>query len=355
MRKITLLFFMVTCGLSAQYTITPTQKPDIGDTYSYILLDTANVINGSSGVNQVWNYTNLILPTTPTVNSIYYSDAIAVTNYSWYPGAYMAIIGPDGGFTAFDADPNNYSLNWNKIMLGGGTSTKYADPLTRYHYPLTFGSTLSDSVKFGAFDETPLGYGYIGTHLCRGEHNYTCTGSGTLNLPGGVSMPNTLKLNMVYSKLFVDSYNGDSTGYEYTEYEEYFNASSKFPVLSYTKNEKHFTYPFTSTITHTYSKRIQLNNIAVTAVTEFTETFLDVTVYPNPASIFNVMINNHDLKGNIKFELHNTLGQVVILDSQKTQISDNHLQINLSGFEPGIYFLSLKNSTGTATKKILVE
>ena len=348
----TLLFFVVNCGLSAQYTITPSQKPAIGDTYNYIYLDTSNVINGSAGTNQVWNYANLMLPATPTVNSTFYSNATAVTNYSWYPGSYMAIIGP-GGFTTFDSDPNNYSLNWIKTTLGGSMSIKYPDPLTRYHYPISFGSVFSDSVKLGAYDETPSGSGFLGPYLCLGLHSYTCTGSGTLNLPGGVSMPNTLKLNMVYKKLIVDPVLGDSTGYEYTEYEEYFNAYSKFPILAYTKGEKHYSTVSPAPPSHVYYKTIQMNNVAVTSTKDLEKTSVNVAVFPNPAQNFNIEIQSENSTEKPVFLLKNALGQEI--EASINPISDLHFTLDMKNNIPGIYFLTMKTQNGQVTKKLLVE
>jgi hypothetical protein len=346
-----LILFLSFLKVNAQYTITPSQKPDIGDSYDYINIDTSNIINGTSGANQIWNYTNLILPTTPTVNSIYYSNATTIPNHTWYLGAYMALIGSDGGFTAFDSDPNNYSLNWIKIAVG--TSTKYADPITRYHYPISFGSVFNDSVKFGAYDETPSGYGYIGSYLSYGVHSYTCTGYGTLNLPNGVSLPNTIKLNMQYFKTYREQITPTVNGQDTTYYEEYFNSISKFPILAFYKNSGH-DISFGNTTTH-YSKDIKLNVVAITGLKNQELSASDISIFPNPSkNIFYIELRGQVLDENPIFTLQNSLGQILDIKSKET-ISNGHFKIDLENYHTGLYFLTIKTRKGVITKKILVE
>jgi len=352
MRKIfTVLFFVANYGLSAQYTITPLQKPDIGDAYSYISLDTINIINGSSGANQVWNYTNLVLPTAPTVNSILYSNATAVTNYSWYPGSYMAIIGSGGGFTAFDNDPNNYSLNWLKSMVGSATSTKYNDPLTKYHYPLSYGSIFSDSAKFGAYTEQPPSPGFVGSYLSYGVNSYTCTGYGTLNLPNGVSLPNTLKLNIQYIKTYLEETTNNITGQDTTYYEEYFNAISKFPVLAFLKSDGHNTIFNTTTTYH--SKDIKLNSVVVAGIKNYKLSASDISISPNPSCKFNIAISSESIPEKPTFSLQNALGQEI--ETIVNPISETYYTLDLKNNIPGIYFLTIKTQKGQVTKKLLVQ
>lgn len=349
-----LIFLFTYSSIIAQYTITPSQKPAIGDNYNYIYVDTTNFLLGSSGTNQIWNYTNLIIPATPTINTISYVDAAtSITNYTWYPGAYMAIVGPGGGFTAFDSDANNYSLNWTKTMLGGATSTKYADPLTKYHYPIAFGSMFSDSVKFGAYDEQPPNPSFVGPYLSYGVNSYTCTGYGTLNLPNGVSLPNTLKLNIQYFKTYLDPITSVVTGQDTAYYEEYFNTISRFPILAFYKADGHSAY-FSSTITHHF-RDIKLNSVVITGLKNDEFSVTDISVFPNPSNgAFNVELSGSAFNEKPVFTLQNALGQVIGFKYQATT-DVHHFMINLCDPQPGIYFLIIKTQKGQVTKKLLVE
>lgn len=350
----TFIIFLVSCySLAAQYTITPSQKPDIGDNYYYIEIDTINYFLGSSGANQIWNYTNLVIPSTPTISSISYVDASTLTNFIWYPGAYMAIVGSGGGFTSFDSDPNNYSLNWTKTMLGGATSTKYSDPLTKYHYPISFGSVFSDSVKYGAYYENPSSPFFVGLFKNFGSNSYSCSGYGTLNLPDGNSFSNTLKLNITYNKILIDEVTGDSTGYQNTEYEEYFSSISKFPILAYLKSDGYNTLPFNSIPTRYYTKSIRLNLLAITGLTDLEKWTVNVAIFPNPASTFNIKIDNESNIENPIFVLRNALGQEI--ETIINSISSTHYTLDMKKNIAGIYFLTIKTQKGQVTKKLLIE
>lgn len=349
----TLVILLISClSVTAQYTITPFQKPDIGDNYSYMEIDTTNYVLGLSGANQIWNYTNLVIPATPTISTISYTDASNLTNYSWYPSAYMAIVSPEGDFTTFDADSDDYSLNWIKTMVGGATSTKYSDPFTKYHYPISFGSMFIDSVKYGAYYENPPSPFFVGLFKNFGVNSYTCTGYGTLNLPSGITIPNTLKLNITYNKILVNENTGYSIGYQNTEYEEYFSAISKFPILAYLKSDGYNTLPFNSNPTHSYSKFVKLNTIALTGLKNLEKSFVDITIYPNPSSIFNIEIRTENTTEKPIFLLKSALGQQI--EACINPISDAYYTLDMTNNIPGIYFLTIKTQKGQSTKKLLV-
>jgi hypothetical protein len=348
-----LILFLSFLKVNAQYTITASQKPAIGDSYNYINLDTSNIINGTSGANQIWNFTNLILPITPTVNSIYYSDATAIPNYTWFPGAYMAIIDPDGTFTSYDSDPNNFSLNWIYYSFTQ-LSTKFQDSYTKYHYPISYGSIFSDSVKRRAYNQHPPNPAYIDNYPTVGINTYTCSGSGTLNLPNGISIPNTLKLNITYYKKIVDGMTNDSVGYQITEYEEYFNTMSKFPILAYYKTLGYTTYPFTSAPTLEYSKNISLNTIAVNSVIDLDKSAVTINIFPHPShNFFNLQFTSINNLETPVFEIQNYLGQ--IMEVKTTRIQSEFYHLDVSNYPSGMYLLITKLGKKQIIKKILVD
>lgn len=346
------ILLLINCfSIKAQYTITPLQKPDIGDSHNFIWLDTANIINGSSGANQIWNYTNLILPATPTINSTFYSDATTIPNYSLYPGAYMAIIAPGGSFTSYDSDPNNLNVNWIYRSMINYLCTKYIDPLTRYHYPISYNSVFHDSAKFLAYNQHPPSPGNIGIYPEYGVLSYTCNGYGTLDLPNGVSYPNTLKLNTLYAKTYFDEITLAPMGYDTTYIEEYFNSASKFPILSYSKTFG--IYIAGGSTTPNYSKSIQLNAHSITGINEYTNNSY-ISIFPNPAcNLINVNIHKQELSTSPSFIIRNSLGNS--FKTEAKQMNNQNYQIDLKDYAPGIYFLTVYSEKGQVTKKILVE
>ena len=80
----------------------------------------------------------------------------------------------------------------------------------------------------------------------------------------------------------------------------------------------------------------------------------NIMIVPNPSNgIFNI-ITTFNEKQNIKFEVMNTLGQV--LNSGEFQnVMSNYLTINLSNYQNGIYFLRITNGTETLVKRIVIN
>ena len=70
-------------------------------------------------------------------------------------------------------------------------------------------------------------------------------------------------------------------------------------------------------------------------------------IYPNPSQgSFTIQA-----QGEVKYELYNSLGQVVV----SGQFSDNSHQINGESLNPGIYFLHVSCESGSFVEKIVIE
>lgn len=75
-------------------------------------------------------------------------------------------------------------------------------------------------------------------------------------------------------------------------------------------------------------------------------------VYPNPAKeLFNLSLTEGSQE--YKFTLTNVLGSVICMDEVK--VSTNVYQLNLANLKAGIYFITVENKTGKATRKIILE
>ena len=79
-----------------------------------------------------------------------------------------------------------------------------------------------------------------------------------------------------------------------------------------------------------------------------TLTDLGVSIYPNPVAEFiNIELSNNQPT---KVSLVNILGSQLIHKSITTSE-----KLDVSNFSKGIYFLSIENSTGKATQKIIIK
>ena len=74
------------------------------------------------------------------------------------------------------------------------------------------------------------------------------------------------------------------------------------------------------------------------------------SIYPNPAADF-VRINPTDTAINSTVEISNAIGQVVITE----RLTNSTLFIPLTGFDKGMYFVSVQNENGKAISKLIVE
>ena len=74
-----------------------------------------------------------------------------------------------------------------------------------------------------------------------------------------------------------------------------------------------------------------------------------VTIYPNPATGFVNMVFNTEIKS---VTMMNIVGQVVYVNNKVN--SNEVLRVNVSSFEPGIYFIQAQTGNGMITKKLTV-
>ncbi len=105
---------------------------------------------------------------------------------------------------------------------------------------------------------------------------------------------------------------------------------------------------FTATANGNYAMIITVNGCsdtsscyAVTSVGLSRISQQSITAYPNPT---NGIINlEMDYISNTQMVVYNVIGEVVL----EGRISTNHTEINLSGFESGIYYIALKSDAGS--------
>ncbi len=83
-------------------------------------------------------------------------------------------------------------------------------------------------------------------------------------------------------------------------------------------------------------------------VSEINETS-SFNVYPNPASDFVKVSTDNRQQTTVR--VYNTIGMLV----EEIEINSNETEINVSDYNPGIYFISIQTENGNVTKKIVVE
>ena len=94
--------------------------------------------------------------------------------------------------------------------------------------------------------------------------------------------------------------------------------------------------------------------VDTTTVREYAENEVDmISVYPNPAKdIVKLSAANHHLSA---VRIYNCLGMMVEEMNVRTQNASDEIEINVSGYKSGIYFINVYDNNGNvATKKISV-
>ena len=87
---------------------------------------------------------------------------------------------------------------------------------------------------------------------------------------------------------------------------------------------------------------------AVYVIPGFPDRNLDIKVYPNPATEFIKIL----LKGNddldLQVELYDAIGRELMVS--KVYAGENEKSLDVTAFRPGIYFLKIATSNGTAIR-----
>jgi uncharacterized protein YjdB len=98
------------------------------------------------------------------------------------------------------------------------------------------------------------------------------------------------------------------------------------------------------------------NVISVTLTgVRYNKTDIAFTVFPNPNNgSFEVKINGTTTK-TYQLRLYNINGQVLLSEEMNIKSGQNSKQVNVSGMEKGIYFLSIIGDEGISTQNIIIQ
>ncbi|MBS1549214.1 MAG: T9SS type A sorting domain-containing protein [Bacteroidetes bacterium] len=265
------LFFTLTLGTlaMAQTTITKAfNDPVAGNTINnQQVVGTVNNTPSGAGVT----YDNSTLTGGPTAATTYVTPS--ASEIVSYPGSTLK--STDGVNTTF------FKQSATKLEITGmvttqGTLNFNADNATAMSYPLAFGNTVNDNVK-GTFTSTAA------SGLIKGTIAINADANGTLLL-GGNTYTNILRVKITQN---LNLYQSSDTFYTFpigsitgTTY-QYYNGSSKFPLLSFVTGN--ISVPLLSINQSTTEAVAQSFTFLGTKDIQFKE---EVKVYPNPALDF---------------------------------------------------------------------
>jgi hypothetical protein len=311
-------------------------EPSAGDKDGVKMYDSVGVVPKSTGSGMTWDFSAFSMKTGAATTETYML-ASAVASSSMFAGATLA--GTEDNITynfyKSSASPAKFEI------LGSyspSSTTTFTDPMTWYQWPISMGTTYSDS--FSGTENNPYA-------VIAGTSTTTASGSGNLVLPGGASFSNILQLVSNDRMTVSDTTTPISTSTMVTTRYNYFHTSQKFPLLSVTYNKATIdTFVINSAVIEVnYLLAVGLNDL------NFDATF---AIYPNPAKDhFNVKLTN--LKNEeCNIEIYNALGQMVC----RNNLGDNSLiqaNISLSNLQKGMYIVKTSLGDRSSARRLIVE
>jgi aminopeptidase N len=95
------------------------------------------------------------------------------------------------------------------------------------------------------------------------------------------------------------------------------------------------------------------NTVSALTATQDIDIQNSLTLSPNPVENELTIAYKNDRHENMKLELINALGQVILSETQAANVGENNVVINISSIKSGLYFLRLSSDKGQAVKKFM--
>jgi hypothetical protein len=345
MKKIYLSIFTIALAFTANAQLTLTKafnEPVLADVNTKNGYDSTTAIPKNTGAGLSWNFSSL---TTNTVIDVAtYTTVASTPSASSFPSATIAEGDGMGAFNYWKATATQFELLG--IDDGAGSLITFTNSAVAVVYPINFGYSNTD-----VFD------GPVNVASTPGTANGTiavnATGTGTVTLPGSITLTNCLQLKMtttlsIVVGTFPSSFTLDAVNTEYN----YYTNTQKFPALTITYEKQ--TANSIAGPTVTTSAKIRINNSVLTGITDMNFDAINYNVYPNPATeSVNINLTN-DASENVSVVVFNNLGQVVKSIDLGNAIEVRYL-MNTSDLASGIYHVKTSIGDKSTTKKLIIQ
>jgi len=326
MNKIVQIFYVSvlisTCiRLNSQTLTCKYNCPAVGEVFS---TKTSSPVAHSSGLNQLWNFTQVQAVSTG-VSMISYVDPITISSSSLFPQA--NVVRSEYG--------NNLFLNTgnNGIKIAAANNTTVSGQSILLPLPFSYGSSHTETI--------------ITTYLSGADTIKTTTtkkldgvGTGTLMLPTG-----TYKDVLRISGQIVESQtkNGIPESNVITNNINYYYSEKISHPLLYSENKQETGprdyFPFTQFVSAIATGIDNLSN----------ENSITITLMPNPSSTICWLAASRNESGQIT--ITNAIGIIVL----KQNYSGETMELDLGELPNGLYTLQLIQGTRIQTKKLLIS
>jgi hypothetical protein len=330
------LFILFAAKISnAQLTLTSANnKPVSGDAYNTKGFDSTALVNRSTGANKLWNFTSLT--SNLSTSNLTYTVSSTALNPAAFPGASLA------SFDAFNLSNgyNYYKTNGSNFEFMGVTdntpsTVSFSNTAIEAIYPIAYGTVYTDTYGgLGTYSNTTASY--------LGTVNINASGTGTVILPGNVTLTNCLQV--VTSRTIMINIPAAFTATLINKYYDYYHSSQKFPIISiqYSSGSSSFG-PLDN-----FSAEVNSNSIL--GMVE-NSTSARINIYPNPVNDKITISSDVNLPKELKLSINDATGKLVRTEIINTDLCNT---IDLANLEKGIYTLTL-NATGFNSRKKFIK
>ncbi|WP_317897944.1 T9SS type A sorting domain-containing protein [Aurantibacillus circumpalustris] len=335
MRQFYSLFFSILFFTLNSQTLTQSfNEPVVGDIDKLYRLDTSAYTSGlpvnTTGNTCIWNYSNL-LGSFPLVVDSFVAPSAAI-GATANPGTTFAQH-RDLLYTFYKSTTSPSQTE----LLGAyspSLTLTFTNSAIIATYPVNFGYNLADPVS-GSFKYNTT------TGACNGNITISAPGSGTINFPNNISIPNVLCLKSV--EILTLSVGIAPLGtFKQTIY-NYYMPGKKFPIL----NINYTTYGLLGNPPTTTAYIYGSNNYYVAVgIDKNTLSKEDYRVYPNP--FHERLYLTTENKNENEFLLYSLNGKLLAQEKSLDNLKTENL-------DAGIYILEIKNESGTYHQKIIKE
>ncbi|MEW6469703.1 MAG: T9SS type A sorting domain-containing protein [Bacteroidota bacterium] len=318
--------------LSAQISTSVAMAWAPGDVFTTYSADTTGVQEGPAGANQTWNFSNLVISTSPSTSTCV---APSTTPYAAsFPSATVAA-GANGGYSYYQVSSG--STIYHGLGVPNQTQV-YSDPEIMITYPFTYNTTVTDNFG-GTWMISSIQNTRSGTSTTTGD------GYGTLILPSG-TFNNVLRVKLVQN--YSDVSLAGTIQYNFEIY-YWFNAVDKDPLLSVQK------WTITQFSTTSYTKVVFVSD-AVAGFADNDHLSPRFDLFPNPASSPANISFALEGQTDVSCTVYSLTGQQVYNETYgRLQAGTHSFLLNTGELESGIYFVSVEMNGVRTQRKLVVE
>lgn len=329
-----LLISTFTIGLSAQPVYNDTDiNPQVGDSYLEHAVDYTNT---APGAMMSWDISSLSSNGTSTVQFLAPNNFPNSTQFS---GANVAVGVPNGA-QFYQATPVGF---YNLGNTDGTLIIPYTDSEQWFQYPMTYNNSLID--------------GFAGNYMVAGNPvtragltTVLVDGYGDLVLPWG-TVNNVLRLKMNREMTDSSSFMGQPIVVNYNdEIVAFVKAGIHYWLASFSKNMSSGITGVVNDSSGTYIDQSA-------SINENLFQTIGIDVYPNPSSDVLTVNYSADAGNAIRFEIMNSLGQIVMSDTYSNPSNGISQEVlDISALPSGLYTLSINDGKGeSGTKNFVVN